>query len=132
MLYEVITLRIGVPKTTELAFFGGTAFSEAVEQTLRTIACLPNVNLMEIDFQPFQQAAQLLYNGPWLAERYAAVGVITSYSIHYTKLYEERHHTHGHDRREGQVYFASNNHHGKWYRHNGEKGNGGHECKVNP
>jgi len=68
------TLRIGVPKTTDLAFFGDTAFSEAFEQTLRTIACLPNVNLMEIDFQPFQQAAQLLYNGPWLAERYAAVG----------------------------------------------------------
>ena len=29
---------------------------------------------MEIDFAPFIEAARLLYEGPWLAERYAAVG----------------------------------------------------------
>jgi allophanate hydrolase len=30
--------------------------------------------LKEIDFTPFQQAAELLYSGPFVAERYAAVG----------------------------------------------------------
>src|SRR5207244_286147 len=29
---------------------------------------------MTIDFTPFKQAAALLYSGPWVAERYAAVG----------------------------------------------------------
>ena len=29
---------------------------------------------VEIDFRPFREAAELLYGGPWLAERYAAVG----------------------------------------------------------
>lgn len=29
---------------------------------------------VEIDYQPFQETAQLLYAGPWVAERYAAVG----------------------------------------------------------
>ncbi|MEX2353004.1 MAG: amidase family protein, partial [Gammaproteobacteria bacterium] len=28
---------------------------------------------VEIDYSPFQQAAELLYEGPWVAERYAAI-----------------------------------------------------------
>lgn len=31
-------------------------------------------HLVEIDCEPFSQAAALLYGGPWVAERYAAVG----------------------------------------------------------
>ena len=30
--------------------------------------------LVEVDIKPFLQAAQLLYGGPWVAERFAAVG----------------------------------------------------------
>jgi allophanate hydrolase len=30
--------------------------------------------LVEIDFRPFSETARLLYEGPWVAERYAAVG----------------------------------------------------------
>lgn len=30
--------------------------------------------LSEIDYEPFQDVANLLYQGPWIAERYAAVG----------------------------------------------------------
>jgi allophanate hydrolase len=32
------------------------------------------VTIVEIDFTPFLEAARLLYEGPWVAERYAAVG----------------------------------------------------------
>ena len=37
------------------------------------VARLPG-NPQHIDMEPFYAAAQLLYDGPWLAERYAAVG----------------------------------------------------------
>ncbi len=42
----------------------------------RAIALLEEMGGRKIifDFAPFQEAAQLLYGGPWLAERYAAVG----------------------------------------------------------
>ncbi|MDX1692753.1 MAG: allophanate hydrolase [Ketobacteraceae bacterium] len=33
-----------------------------------------NVDVVEIDFKPFSEAARLLYQGPWVAERYHAVG----------------------------------------------------------
>jgi allophanate hydrolase len=29
---------------------------------------------VKVDFAPFREAAELLYSGPWVAERYAAVG----------------------------------------------------------
>jgi len=38
-------------------------------------ACaLPGLHVLEVDIEPFLQAAALLYGGPWVAERYAAVG----------------------------------------------------------
>ncbi len=30
--------------------------------------------LVEVDIKPFLRAAQLLYGGPWVSERFAAVG----------------------------------------------------------
>jgi allophanate hydrolase len=33
----------------------------------------PGGTLVEIDFAPFQEAARLLYEGPWIAERYVAI-----------------------------------------------------------
>ena len=59
--------RFAVPAT--LNFFGDelaeAAFRAAV-QRLRTL----NVALLEIDFAPFAELAALLYQGPWVAERY--------------------------------------------------------------
>ena len=31
--------------------------------------------LVEIDFRPFVEVARLLYEGPWVAERYAAIKI---------------------------------------------------------
>ncbi|MCP1602967.1 allophanate hydrolase [Pseudomonas citronellolis] len=65
--------RFGVPREQDLEFFGcaeGPAlFVQAVEQ-LRGIGGAP----VEIDFAPFLEAARLLYEGPWVAERYSIAG----------------------------------------------------------
>lgn len=64
-------LAVGVPEPLE--FFGDTqaqAAFEAALQQLRTQGC----RLVPVPFEPLQRAAALLYQGPWVAERYAAVG----------------------------------------------------------
>ena len=62
---------IGIPSKDSLEFFGN-----AEAQTLFTdfINTLPaaNITLKEIDLTPFINAAQLLYQGPWVAERWLA------------------------------------------------------------
>jgi len=66
-------LRIGVAPEAELSFFGdddarelhGTAI-DRIDGAVGTVET--------IDFEPFAAAAELLYQGPWVAERLAAVG----------------------------------------------------------
>ncbi len=66
-------LRIAVPAASELHFFGDRhaeqAFSAAVD-LLRMLGA----DVVETDISPLLQTARLLYEGPWVAERYAAVG----------------------------------------------------------
>lgn len=66
-------LRIGIPTSDQLEFFGNAEyaalFGEAIEKLRAS-----GVTLVDIDFSPFLAAARLLYQGPWVAERYAAVG----------------------------------------------------------
>ena len=63
--------RFGVPKAVE--FLGCTEspalFEQAIEQ-LKAIGGTP----VEIDLTPFMAAAKLLYEGPWVAERYSVAG----------------------------------------------------------
>jgi allophanate hydrolase len=64
--------RFGVPRAADLKFFGNQEgerlFREAVD-TLSKLGGEP----VEIDLQPFLETARLLYGGPWVAERYAAI-----------------------------------------------------------
>lgn len=66
-------LRLGVPRQVDLEFFGDpdtpALFATAVER----FAAL-GATLVEVDLRPFLDAARLLYDGPWVAERTAAVG----------------------------------------------------------
>lgn len=66
-------MRLGVPLPDQLEFFGNAEyarlFSEACEQARANGAVM-----VDIDFSPFLAAARLLYQGPWVAERYVAVG----------------------------------------------------------
>ncbi|MES1948729.1 urea amidolyase [Salinisphaera sp. C84B14] len=65
------TPRLGVPSQPE--FFDDdsarAAFDAAVTHWKEAGA-----EIVELDFTPFHEAAALLYQGPWVAERYAAVG----------------------------------------------------------
>ncbi len=64
--------RFGVPMAKDLEFFGNgeteRLFAEAV-QRMRSLGGVA----VEIDFAPFLEAARLLYDGPWVAERYLAI-----------------------------------------------------------
>lgn len=63
--------RFGVPKVLDFAGDPDTPglFAIAVEK-MRSLGGIP----VEIDLTPFTEAAKLLYEGPWVAERWAAVG----------------------------------------------------------
>lgn len=68
----VKTGRLGIPDSKQLNFFGNSEaeslFNQAVQKLVEQ-----NVELVPIDFAPFAEAAKLLYEGPWVTERYLAV-----------------------------------------------------------
>jgi allophanate hydrolase len=61
--------RLGVPKPGQRLFFGDQVSAEAYEAALARFASL-GCAIVEIDIEPFYEAARLLYEGPWVAERY--------------------------------------------------------------
>jgi allophanate hydrolase len=65
-------LKIGVPAKADRQFFGDTVMEAAYQAALGTIEKLGGV-LVEIPFADFYKVANLLYEGAWVAERYAAV-----------------------------------------------------------
>lgn len=67
------TIRLGVPRADQLQWFDDNEMLAAWEHYLEQIKS-SGIELQEIDFAPFRDTAKLLYEGPWLAERYAAVG----------------------------------------------------------
>ena len=66
-------LRIGVPNAASRLFFGDTRAEVAFDTAMKLIGTM-GLPVIEIDFTPFLETAQLLYEGPWVAERWAAVG----------------------------------------------------------
>ena len=64
-------LRIGVPRKTQRDFFGDQVSAGEFESAIERLASL-GMTISEIDFAPFAEAARLLYEGPWVAERYLA------------------------------------------------------------
>jgi allophanate hydrolase len=65
-------LRVGVLAGTEREFFGN-AEVEALYDAAIARAKMLGATIVPFDYAPFRQAAELLYNGPWVAERMAAV-----------------------------------------------------------
>jgi allophanate hydrolase len=65
--------RFGVPRDEELAFFGDAESPRLFRSAIARLEAAGGTRVM-IDFAPFREAAALLYAGPWVAERYAAVG----------------------------------------------------------
>lgn len=65
------TKRIGVPRREQRVWFGDAESEFLYDRALENLAQLGE--LVEIDLAPLLEAAQLLYGGPWVAERTAAV-----------------------------------------------------------
>lgn len=70
--FDVEGFRFGVPREDQLEFFGNTDACDLFEASVAALQRLGGEQV-EIDFDPFLQAARLLYEGPWVAERYAAI-----------------------------------------------------------
>ena len=64
-------VRIGVPLVGQRLFFGDDAAEAAYAADLDMMRSL-GAEIVEIDFEIFHTVARLLYEGPWVAERYAA------------------------------------------------------------
>jgi allophanate hydrolase len=62
-------LKLGVPLKGQLLFFGDRASEAAYQAALASFAAL-GATIVEIDIEPFYATARLLYEGPWVAERY--------------------------------------------------------------
>ncbi|GFM28934.1 allophanate hydrolase [Novosphingobium sp. PY1] len=66
--------RIGVPRRGQRAWFGDSESEYFYDRALDSLAQMAEI--VEIDMAPFQEAAQLLYGGPWVAERTAAIATV--------------------------------------------------------
>jgi allophanate hydrolase len=64
--------RVGVPRADQRNFLGDAESRALFDAALNRVAGL-GLDLVEIDIAPLLAAAQLLYAGPWVAERAAAV-----------------------------------------------------------
>ncbi|GAA5182619.1 allophanate hydrolase [Niveibacterium umoris] len=69
---RVTSFRVGVPKASQLAFFGNAEAERLFAEAIERIAALGG-EIVEVDLQPFLDTAKMLYEGPWVAERYAAI-----------------------------------------------------------
>ena len=64
--------RFGVPRANQLEFFGDRESAALFDTGIDKLVELGG-EAVTIDFAPFMETAQLLYDGPWVAERYAAI-----------------------------------------------------------
>lgn len=63
--------QFGVPR--QLEFFGDAQYATLYAEAIKKLEAMGGT-AVEFDYTPFRDAAQLLYAGPWVAERTAAVG----------------------------------------------------------
>src|SRR5262245_28243236 len=61
--------RLGVPPAGQRLFFGDRSSAAAYEAAVTRLAGL-GATIVEVDIEPFYETARLLYDGPWVAERY--------------------------------------------------------------
>ncbi|MCX5515029.1 allophanate hydrolase [Kaistia algarum] len=66
------SFRFGVLAGTEREFFGDTDVERLYDQAIRRLEDLGGT-AVAIDYAPFRECALLLYGGPWVAERLAAI-----------------------------------------------------------
>ena len=64
--------RFGVPSPDQLQFFGDDEAAQLCQAAIKKMQQIGGEKV-EIDFSVFRRAADLLYGGPWVAERLAAI-----------------------------------------------------------
>ena len=64
-------VRLGVPMAGQREFDGDAHSAAAYDAVLLVFSTL-GAQIVEIDMEPFYRTARLLYEGPWVAERYIA------------------------------------------------------------
>ncbi|MCK5768730.1 allophanate hydrolase [Algiphilus sp.] len=64
--------RFGVPRDEDLEFYGDADAERCFADTVRRLVAIGG-QPQQVDFRPFREASCLLYEGPWIAERYLAV-----------------------------------------------------------
>ena len=67
------SFQFGVLDTASRNFLGDEGTERFYDKAIDTLCSLGGTPV-EIDYTPFRKAAELLYSGPWVGERYAAVG----------------------------------------------------------
>jgi allophanate hydrolase len=65
------SLTLGIVPDAQLKFFGDTSYEAAYRDTIENLKS-DDITFKEVDFAPFDEVARLLYEGPWVAERYIA------------------------------------------------------------
>ena len=65
-------IRLGVPRSDQRQFFDDANAADAFSRDIELAESL-GARIVEFDFEPFAEVARALYEGPWVAERYAAV-----------------------------------------------------------
>ena len=70
--FSAASFRFGVPHADQLAFFGNNEAAALFRRAVERLVDLGG-KVVELDFEPFLAAARLLYEGPWVSERYAAI-----------------------------------------------------------
>jgi allophanate hydrolase len=68
-----LRFRFGVPLAGQLDFAGDSAYAALYEQGRAALASIGGIEV-PVDISPLLRAAQMLYQGPWLAERAEAIG----------------------------------------------------------
>jgi len=65
------TFRFAVPQAAQLEFFGNAAYEKLYGDAVQRLRDLGG-EACEVDIEPLLSTARLLYEGPWVAERYLA------------------------------------------------------------
>ncbi|BCM89750.1 allophanate hydrolase [Abditibacteriota bacterium] len=63
--------KLGVPDAKSLEFFGDGEYERLFGESVEAAREL-GAEIVEVEFAPFLEAAKLLYEGPWVAERFRA------------------------------------------------------------
>lgn len=61
-----------IPQKSQLRFFGDEGAQKLFWQAIKKFESLGG-KAVEIDYEPFNESANLLYSGPWVSERYIAI-----------------------------------------------------------